>query len=123
MTTVGVLLPLAGCHVTLLSVLVDAAFVFPARSLTPPALILAITSPAVVMPLTLTSNVVWSPLSYTLPISVPPAVLEERLTSLFWTDAGSTGSLNTKVNLIGAVLVGSAWVAAWLIVTVGAVWS
>src|SRR5467141_3104277 len=31
-----------------------------------------------------------------------------------------TGSLNTTVKLIGAALVGSAWVAAWLIVTVGA---
>ena len=31
-----------------------------------------------------------------------------------------TGSLNTTVKLIGAALAGSAWVAAWLIVTVGA---
>src|SRR2546426_11614069 len=32
-----------------------------------------------------------------------------------------TGSLNTAVKLIGAALVGSAWPAAWLIVTVGGV--
>src|SRR5207244_9658193 len=31
-----------------------------------------------------------------------------------------TASLNTAVKLIGEALVGSAWVAAWLIVTVGA---
>src|SRR5947208_542293 len=32
-----------------------------------------------------------------------------------------TGSLNTAVKLIGEALVGSAWPAAWLIVTVGGV--
>src|SRR5437870_4489429 len=34
-----------------------------------------------------------------------------------------TGSLNTAVKLIGEALVGSAWPAAWLIVTVGRVMS
>src|SRR2546422_7251799 len=34
-----------------------------------------------------------------------------------------TGSLNAAVKLIGDVLVGSAWLAAWLIVTVGGVMS
>ena len=34
-----------------------------------------------------------------------------------------TASLNTTVKLIGEALVGSAWPAAWLIVTVGRVGS
>src|SRR5262245_54377308 len=33
----------------------------------------------------------------------------------------ATGSLKTTVKLIGLLLAGSAWVAAWLMVTVGAV--
>src|ERR671914_443932 len=48
------------------------------------------------------------------PPAVPPIVTSAPVKPL-------TGSLNTTVKLIGEALVGSAWVAAWLIVTVGAV--
>src|SRR5947207_14194809 len=44
------------------------------------------------------------------PLSVTPALLKPL-----------TGSLNTAVKLIGELLVGSAWPAAWLIVTEGGV--
>src|SRR5918992_1006073 len=54
----------------------------------------------------------------TLAVFVPPAV-PPIVTSV--PAKPLTGSLKTTVKLIGEALVGSAWVAAWLIVTVGAV--
>src|SRR5437667_10413954 len=48
------------------------------------------------------------------PPAVPPVVTPAPLKSL-------TGSLKTAVKLIGELFVGSAWPAAWLIVTEGGV--
>ena len=45
-------------------------------------------------------------------VAVPPTVTSAAVKSL-------TDSLNTTVKLIGLVLVGSAWPAAWLTVTLG----
>ena len=50
-------------------------------------------------------------------MSVPPAVLPAKLMSLAVKPV--TVSLKVTVKLIGLVLVGSAWPAAWLIVTLG----
>src|SRR5437868_6133752 len=77
----------------------------------------AMTVPLPVMPLTATSYVV--PLPVTIAVvapAVPPSDTSPVAKSL-------TASLNTTVKWIGDVLVGSAWLAAWLIVTVGAVMS
>ena len=71
-----------------------------------------------VIPLTATLYVLWSPLSVTVTVLVPPAV-PAIVTSLPVKPV--TASLKTAVKLIGEVLVGSAWPAFWLIVTVGAV--
>ena len=50
---------------------------------------------------------------------VAPAPCRSRVTSPVAKPV--TDSLKTTVKLIGEALVGSAWPAAWLIVTVGAV--
>jgi hypothetical protein len=114
-------LPAAGCHVTVLSVLVDAVFPFPAvMSWALFAPIVATTVPPVVMPFTLTSKTVGSAVGYTLAANVPPAV---PLTVTSVLVKSVNGSLNTAVKRIGTLLVGSVCVAAWLIVTVGAVLS
>src|SRR5436190_554734 len=77
---------------------------------------LASTVPSVVMPLTATLSVLGP--HVTVPVLVPPAV------PLMVTPAPVkplTGPLKTAVKLIGELLVGSAWPAAWLIVTAGRV--
>ncbi len=53
----------------------------------------------------------------TVTVLVPPAV-PQRVTSSLAKPV--TASLNTTVKLIGDTAVGSAWAAAWLMVTVGA---
>src|SRR6476661_7066457 len=89
-------------YVTVWSVLVEAVLPLVAASWATPAPIEAMTVPFEVMPLTATLYVV-----------------PERLTSPVAKSA--TDSLNTTVKLIGLALVGSACVAAWLMVTVGGV--
>ena len=59
----------------------------------------------------------WSPESVVTTVLEPPAV-PVIVTSLPMNPV--TGSLKTAVKWIGELLVGSAWPAAWLIVTVGA---
>src|SRR5437899_1555997 len=115
MVTVGGVVS-AALNVTLLSVLVDALLPLPAPSLAIPAAIVAITVPLVVMPLTVSLHVPVPLL--TVAVLVPPAV------PLSVTPAPVkplTGSLKTAVKLIGELFVGSAWPAAWLIVTEGGV--
>src|SRR5437867_4052326 len=74
------------------------------------------TVPALLMPLSATvsalgpSPTVLHVALPILPLSVTPAPVKPL-----------TGLLNTAVKLIGELLVGSAWPAAWLIVTVGGV--
>src|ERR1051326_738360 len=104
-------------YVTLLSVLLEAVLPFPAKSVAPPAPMLAVTVPSVI-PLTATLYVVGPPVTTT--VLVPPAV-PPIVTSLLVKPV--TGSLNTAVKLMGELLVGSFWPAAWLIVTVGGVMS
>src|SRR5439155_474260 len=85
-------------------------------SLAIPAAIVAMTVGLVVRLLTSAVSVLGPPLTVT--VLVPPAV------PLIVTSVPVkplTGSLNTAVKLIGEALVGSAWPAAWLIVTVGGV--
>src|SRR6266480_1818778 len=82
--------------VTLLSVLVEAVLRLPAASCATPTAMLAITVTVLVPP--------------AVPLMVTPAPLKPL-----------TGSLNTAVKLIGELLVGSAWPAAWLMVTAGGV--
>ena len=53
-------------------------------------------------------------MAVTAAVAVPPRVTSPVAKSV-------TGSLKTTVKWIGATLVGSAWVAAWLMVTVGGV--
>ena len=57
----------------------------------------------------------------TVAVSVPPAVLPAKLMSPAVKPV--TVSLKVTVKLIGLALVGSAWPAAWLIVTLGCVLS
>src|SRR5882672_2641918 len=97
--------------VTVLSVLVEAALPLPAASWAIPAGIVAITVPSV-MPLTATVYVVGPPVTVT--VLVPPAVPAIVTSALV---KSLTALLRTAVTLIGAVLVGSGWPAAWLIVT------
>src|SRR6266545_4752739 len=108
----------AALNVTVLSVLVEATLGLPAASWATPAPMLAITVPLVVMPLTATLKVAGPPDTTT--VLVPPAVPLIVTSALVKSPAGS---LNTTVKLIGDVLVGSAWPAAWSIVTVGGVLS
>src|SRR5438034_797034 len=110
MVTVGAV----ASYVTWLSVLVDAALAFDAASCATPAARLARTVPFVVIPLTATLYV--APLPVTIAVvapAVPPSVTSPVAKSL-------TGSLKTTVKLIGDAFVGSTWLAAWLIATVGA---
>src|SRR5262245_23468803 len=74
----------------------------------------ATTVPLPLMPVTVTVYV--GPVPLTAATRVPPTVLPAKLTS----DPVKpvTDSLNTTVKLIGDAMVGSAWPAAWLIVTV-----
>src|SRR5439155_24407312 len=85
-------------------------------SLAIPAAIVAMTVGLVVRLLTSAVSVLGPPLTVT--VLVPPAV-PLIVTSVPVKPV--TGSLNTAVKLIGEALVGSAWPAAWLIVTVGGV--
>ena len=102
-------------HVTVLSVLVDAAFGLPAASFALLGAIVTVTVPEVVIPLTAMSNVLLSPESVTLALLPAVPVI---VTSPFWNP--DTASLKTAVKWIGELLVGSAWPTAWSIVTVGA---
>src|SRR5207248_164535 len=105
-----------GVKVTLLSVLVEAVLTLPAASVAIPAGMLAMIGPAVGMPRTATAEVLGPPVTVT--VLVPPAV------PLMVTPAPVkplTGPLKTAVKLIGELFVGSAWPAAWLIVTAGGV--
>src|SRR5688500_9922043 len=112
-TTLDVTGPL-GSQVTLLSVLVDAALPLPEPSAAAPAAIDATTVPAVVIPDTATLYVVPLPVTVAVVAPAEPLSVTSPVAKLL------TVSLNTTVKLIGDVLVGSAWPAAWLIVTVGA---
>src|SRR5437016_3422016 len=88
---------------TLLSVVVEAAWMLPAASCATPAGMGAGTVPAVVMPLTATLQVLrptvspYATLFRSLPLIVTPAPLKPL-----------TGSLKTAVKLMGELLVGSA---------------
>ena len=99
---------------TVLSVLVEARFASVPPLTATAAGTLAMTVPLVVMPVTATLYVV--PLPLTVPVSVPPAVPDNVASPVA---KPVTLSLNTTVKLIGEVPVGSAWPAAWLMVTVG----
>ena len=103
-------------YATVLSVLVDARLVLPAASVAAPAGTLTTTVPVPVIPDTATLYV--GPVPVTTAVSVPPTVLPAKLMSLAAKPV--TVSLKVTVKLIGLVLVGSAWPAAWLIVTLGA---
>jgi hypothetical protein len=109
---------------TVLSVEVEAVFVLPARSAMPPAGIEAMTLPPVVMPSTATLNVVpsFGATSLIVIVFVPPAVPVTETSAAANVEA-LIGSLKTAVKLIGWVVAGSDWPAAWLIVTAGAVLS
>ena len=102
-----------------MSVLVDARLALPAASVAAPAGTLTTTEPLPVIPDTATLYV--GPLPVTVAESVPPTVLPAKLMSLAVKPV--TVSLKVTVKLIGLALVGSAWPAAWLIVTLGAVLS
>ena len=106
-------------YATVLSVLVDPRLALPAASVAAPAGTLATTLPAPVIPDTATLYV--GPVPVTTAESVPPTVLPAKLMSLAAKPV--TVSLKVTVKLIGLVFVGSAWPAAWLIVTLGAVLS
>ena len=98
--TVGAVLS----QVTVLSVEVEAALVLPAGSVATPAAMVAMTVPALVMPVTATLYVVPAPV--TVPALVPPAV-PVKVTSPVAKPV--TASLKTTVKLTGLALVGSAW--------------
>src|SRR5207244_1047192 len=100
-------------NVTVLSVLVEAVFPLPAASVAPPAGIVAITLPPVVRPLPASALFPYTTLfrSVVVPPAVPPITTSLPVKPL-------TDSLKTAVKVMGAVLVGSACPAAWLIVTV-----
>src|SRR4029077_12047453 len=102
---------------TLLSVLVDAMLALPAASVAAPAGTLTTTVPVPVIPDTATLYVV--PLPVTVAVVAPAVPLS--VTSPVAKPV--TVSLKVTVKLIGLALVGSAWPAAWLIVTLGAVLS
>ncbi len=108
----------ATSQVTVLSVEVEAVLALPTRSVALLAAIVATTVPDVVMPVTLTVNVVGPPL--TVPVFAPPEV-PPTVTSPVMKPV--TGSLNTTVKRMGVLFVGSAWPTAWSIVTVGGVTS
>src|SRR5438067_10246092 len=100
--------------VTVLSVLVEARLPVAEPSTAALALMLATTVPVPFMPVTDTV--------YNAPEPVMLAVRPVNELALRLTPAAVkpvTGSSNTTVNLIGDALVGSDWVVAWLIVTVG----
>ena len=100
-------------QVTVLSVEVEARLASAPALWATPAAKVAITVPPVVMPETATLYVIPLPVTVAVVAPAPPA----RVTSPVAKSA--TLSLNTTVKLIGDVPVGSAWPAAWLIVTVG----
>src|SRR5437762_1780182 len=94
----------------------EAVFRVPAASCATPAAMLARPVTSVGMPRTAVWSAVLPPVTVT--VLVPPAV------PLMVTPAPVkplTGPLKTAVKLIGELFVGSAWPAAWLIVTAGRV--
>src|SRR5205809_353965 len=94
------------------SALAEPVFPFTAASVAPPAGIVAITVPPVVIHLSLHDALPISPVTSTVlvPPAVPPITTSLPVKPL-------TGSLKTAVKVMGAVLVGSACPAAWLIRT------
>src|SRR5439155_1355841 len=98
--------------------LVEAVFPLPAASVAPPAGIVAITVPPVVRPLTATVRSEERRVGKEGVVrrAVPPNTTSLPVKPL-------TGSLKTAVKVMGAVLVGSACPAAWLIVTASGVGS
>src|SRR5438309_5028347 len=91
--------------VTELSELVDAATGLPARSVAPPAGIVATTVPDAVIPLTLTVQWAASTPWATVAVRLPGALLCDRSTEAAVKFV--TGSLKLTVNLIGPLDVGS----------------
>src|SRR2546430_2039801 len=102
-----------GSKVTVLSVLVEAAFPLPAASVAPPAGIVAIPGPPGVRPLTATAYVLGPPV--TAALLVPPAV-PPITTSLPVNPLNGSGKPGDQV--FCPALGGSDLPAAWLIVTV-----
>jgi len=97
-----------------LSVLVDAVFRFVAASVALPAATVAVTVPEAVMPETATLYVIPAvPVAVTTAVVAPAVPL--RVTSPVAKSV--TGCVNTTVKLIGDAAAGSAWPAAWLMVT------
>src|SRR5438034_473497 len=107
-----------GSNVTVLSVLVEAVFPLPAAFGAPPAGTAVTHWPRMVWPPTATVSGLGPPVSFAVvaPAAVTPFLHDALPISL-------TDSLKTAVKVMGAVLVGSACPAAWLIVTVGGVGS
>ena len=102
-------------NATLLSVLVDARLALPAASVAAPAGTLTTTVPAPVIPDTATLYVGPTPRHRGRERAARrPAQLTSPVAK------SVTVSLKVTVKLIGLALVGSAWPAAWLIVTLGA---
>ena len=104
---------------TELSVEVEAVLLFPAKSITlliakegmtvPPVVIAEVAIVQVMLSLVVGADQVT-------PVAEPPVVISPAVNV-----AGSIASLKTTVKLITGLLVGSAWPAAWLTVTVGGV--
>src|SRR5439155_1650755 len=105
-----------GVKLTLLSVLVEAVLRLPAASCATPAEIEAITVPAVVMPLT--AKIGRAACRESVSVSVAPAVLVKVTPAPV---KPLTGLLKTALKLVGALVVGLAWTAAWLSFTEGGV--
>src|ERR1700723_2815539 len=110
--TVG---PAGWSHATSLSVEVDALLPRSSESWAASAGIEASTSPLVVMPLTETVYILGPPL--TLATRGPPAVEPAKLMSE--PSKPVTSELKLALKSMGDVEVGSDWVTAWSIVTVG----
>src|SRR5436190_9473458 len=104
-------------NVTLLSVLVLALLLLPAKSLTLLRARLAITVPEAVMPVMGTVQVMLSDvvgMPATAPGAVPVIVMSAAVNVV-----GLIGSENTTVNKTGLALAGSSCATSWLIVTLG----
>jgi hypothetical protein len=94
-----------------LSVLVEAVFPAPPASCTVFAAIEAVTVPLLVSPITAMLYVVPLPVT----VAVPAVTVTSELVK------SVTVAVKTAVKLMGPVLVGSGWPAAWLTVTAGLV--
>jgi len=105
-------------RVMVLSVLVDAVFVLPAASCALPDWIVAMTVPSVVSGTDTSHDV---PGTIGVMVAVPRDAVPLKLKSV--ASKPVTISENTTVTWTGEYFVGSAWVAAWLTVTLGLVLS